>query len=91
MKVKSRLATGCAVLIASASLAACSGDSPYTQPEASAKDNPTPMPLSIVLAQVGDIPGKGNEIEQLIEQYTNTRLDFHWIPTQLIPTKLMSL
>lgn len=82
MNRKLRMAMGCAVVVAAASLAACSGESPNQQPEASSAEieNDAPTRLSIVLPQVGDIPEKGNEIERLIEKYTHTKLDFQWVP-----------
>jgi putative aldouronate transport system substrate-binding protein len=47
-----------------------------------------PFPISIVITQVGDIPAKGNEVERLLEQYTNTRLDFQWIPSAAYEDKI---
>jgi putative aldouronate transport system substrate-binding protein len=88
MKMMSTLAMGCAVFLAAASLAACRDGSPNEQPEASASSQDPPLPLSIVLAQVGDIPEKGNEIERRIESYTHTKLDIEWIPNAAYNDKI---
>jgi len=86
MKKKSRTAFGCAALLVTASVAACSSND---LPEA-ASDNRSgsSLPLTIALAQVGEIPAKGNVIEQLIGKYTNTKLDFQWIPSAAYKDKI---
>jgi putative aldouronate transport system substrate-binding protein len=40
-----------------------------------------PLNLSMAISQVGDIPAKGNAVEQAIEKLTNTKLDIQWIPS----------
>ncbi|MEF3303539.1 extracellular solute-binding protein [Paenibacillus sp. GYB003] len=47
-----------------------------------------PLQLSIAIAQVGDIPAKGNAVEQAIEKYTNTKLDIQWIPSAAFNDKV---
>lgn len=44
--------------------------------------------VSIAIAQVGDVPSKGNEIQQKIEAYTNTKLDIQWIPASAYNDKI---
>ncbi|MCR8633093.1 extracellular solute-binding protein [Paenibacillus radicis (ex Xue et al. 2023)] len=88
MNLKSRMAMGCAAFVTVASLAACGGGSLAQQTKVSVKDSSSPMRLSIALPQVGDIPDKGNEIEQLIENYTHTKLDFQWIPNAAYTDKI---
>ncbi|MCR8632458.1 extracellular solute-binding protein [Paenibacillus radicis (ex Xue et al. 2023)] len=48
----------------------------------------TPFPVSIALTQVGDIPSDGNEINQAIEKYTNTKLNIQWIPNSAYDDKV---
>ncbi|NOU95827.1 extracellular solute-binding protein [Paenibacillus sp. LMG 31456] len=88
MSVKSRMAMGCAILVTTASLAACGETSPVQQAEVSVNEGSSPMRLTIAIPQVGDIPDKGNEIEQLIEKYTHTKLDFQWIPNAAYTDKI---
>ncbi|NHN29125.1 extracellular solute-binding protein [Paenibacillus agricola] len=76
---RSRMTLMAALLIVSMSLAACGG-APDNKPAALVKEDNTPLPISIALAQVGDIPNKDSEVEQLLEKYTNTQLDIQWIP-----------
>lgn len=47
-----------------------------------------PYKLSIALRQVGDIPAKGNEVEQAIGKYTNTELAIQWIPQAAFDDKI---
>ncbi|WP_159881910.1 extracellular solute-binding protein [Paenibacillus puerhi] len=56
---------------------------PAAQPE-----NQGPLQLSIAISQVGDIPAKGNAVEQAIEKYTNTKLDIQWIPSSAYNDKI---
>ncbi|GAB1156189.1 extracellular solute-binding protein [Paenibacillus illinoisensis] len=44
--------------------------------------------ISIAIAQVGDVPGKGNEVQQKIEAFTNTKLDIQWIPASAYNDKI---
>lgn len=39
-----------------------------------------PFDLTITVNQVGEIPAKGNPMEQALAKYTNTNLEFQWIP-----------
>nr|WP_028549519.1 extracellular solute-binding protein [Paenibacillus sp. UNC451MF] len=48
----------------------------------------SPFNLSMALMQVGDPPNKGNDIEQAIEKYTNTKLDIQWIPQSAFDDKV---
>ncbi|WP_240415830.1 extracellular solute-binding protein [Paenibacillus periandrae] len=80
MTQKSRKALMAAALAVTTSLTACGGGTSDNKQQAAGKDNNDPMPISIAFAQVGDIPGKGGEVEQLLEKYTNTKLNIQWIP-----------
>lgn len=53
-----------------------------------AKEDTTPLAVTIGLKQVNDIPNKGNEVEQAIEKYTNTKLDIQWIPSAAFDEKI---
>lgn len=96
MRKKMALLMG-SVLLATTVLSACSsGNSGNNQnaatnspgasqaPQAEAK----PYDLSIVVNQVGEIPPKGNPIEQALAKYTNTNLEFQWIPTAAYDEKI---
>ncbi|MEI7026093.1 extracellular solute-binding protein [Paenibacillus sp. y28] len=91
MKVKSRFALICAALFTTATIASACGNAgekaPANQPQSQAEDT-SPLNLSIAISQVGDIPNKGNEIEQAIEKYTNTKLDVQWIPSAAYDDKI---
>ncbi|ASA22405.1 extracellular solute-binding protein [Paenibacillus donghaensis] len=54
--------------------------SPGASTQATTEDN-TPLDLSIAIHQAGEVPAKGNPMEQAITKYTNTNLSFQWIPT----------
>jgi putative aldouronate transport system substrate-binding protein len=47
-----------------------------------------PLNLTIAISQVGDIPAKGNVVEQTIEKLTNTKLDIQWIPSTAYNDKI---
>ncbi|WP_442955825.1 extracellular solute-binding protein [Paenibacillus sp. y28] len=91
----SRIALICATIFTTASIvSACSSGNTSSQgsqsPSASpaqAVDN-TPLELSLAIKQVGDIPAKGNAIEQAMEKYTNTKLDIQWIPSAAFADKI---
>jgi putative aldouronate transport system substrate-binding protein len=44
--------------------------------------------ISLTLNQVGDVPEQGNEVERLIEDYTNTSLNIQWIPLSAYDEKI---
>lgn len=96
MKHKKWIATMGSVTLAMGVLAACGGGEPATgsnsgtsapKAEAPKVDN-TPLDLSIVVNQVGDIPAKGNVIEQAIEKGTNTKLNIQWVPASTYDEKI---
>lgn len=82
------------VLLATAVLSACSSsnnqNAATNSPGASQapQEEAKPFDLSIVVNQVGEIPPKGNPIEQAIAKYTNTNLEFQWIPTAAYDEKI---
>ncbi|MEI7027925.1 extracellular solute-binding protein [Paenibacillus sp. y28] len=47
-----------------------------------------PLDISIGMTQVGDIPAAGNEVEQAIEKYTNSKLNIQWIPNAAYEDKI---
>ena len=47
-----------------------------------------PFPISIVINQVGETPVNDNDIEKAMEQYTNTDLQFQWIPLSAYDEKV---
>ncbi|TVY09435.1 extracellular solute-binding protein [Paenibacillus cremeus] len=92
MKKTNRLALFGATIVAAGAIAGCGGAADGGKNAAApAKDAPvdnTPYPISIAVTQVGDIPAKGNEVEQAIEKYTNTKLDIQWIPSAAYDEKI---
>lgn len=82
-----------ALVLAGGVLAGCSGQGAGKPGEsgeakgAAAADN-GPLEVTMAVTQVGDIPAKGNVIEQTIEKYTNTKLDIQWIPNSTYDEKI---
>lgn len=97
MRNKMALLMGSALLAATV-LSACSSGNNQNNNQTAATDSPgatqapqeeaKPFDLSIVLNQVGEIPPKGNPIEQALAKYTNTNLEFQWIPTAAYDEKI---
>lgn len=87
-KFKRTAAVLCAMSITAGLAAGCGGNAAPKDSGAAGPADNTPMPLKITLMQVGDIPAKGNEVEQAIEKYTNTKLDFQWIPQAAFDEKI---
>ncbi|MCZ8511039.1 extracellular solute-binding protein [Paenibacillus filicis] len=90
-----RLMAGLSALFITAGvLAGCSGSGqtpgkPGTEGSGKpAQEDKTPLEVSMALVQVGDIPAKGNAVEQAIEKYTNTKLDIQWIPNSAYDEKI---
>lgn len=77
-----------AVLGTAVLAAACSSGEETPGAAAPQGGGDAPLQLSIGISQVGDIPAKGNEVEQLIEKYTNTKLDIQWIPSAAYNDKI---
>ncbi|MCZ8513810.1 extracellular solute-binding protein [Paenibacillus filicis] len=78
----------CAMSMLACLAAGCGGGAESKQQGAANKADSAPLPLKISLMQVGDIPAKGNEVEQAMEKYTNTKLDFQWIPQAAFDEKV---
>jgi putative aldouronate transport system substrate-binding protein len=70
-----------AVVAASLLTVACSDSAKQGDTPQGAQGTEAPLNLSIAIAQVGDIPAKGNAVERAIEKYTNAKLDIQWIPS----------
>ncbi|MEI7027015.1 extracellular solute-binding protein [Paenibacillus sp. y28] len=90
MKAVKGVAIACASVMFAGSLAACASGEANPQGEAAgtkASDN-APLAISLVIPQVGDIPAKGNAVEQAIETYTNTKLDIQWVPNSAYEEKV---
>lgn len=85
MKLKRRTAIFSAAVLTTGILSGC-GDSGTSR--GSNKSAELPFNISMALMQVGDLPDKGNEIEQAIEKYTNTKLDIQWIPQSAFDDKV---
>ncbi|WNQ13241.1 extracellular solute-binding protein [Paenibacillus aurantius] len=79
------------VMLATAVLSACSSGS-EGQAGAGGSSKPgedtKPFALSIVANQVGEIPPKGNPLEQALAKYTNTTPEFQWIPASAYDDKV---
>jgi putative aldouronate transport system substrate-binding protein len=93
MKAKRLLATMGSVALLTGIIAGCggggsSGTAPPEKKNEPAKEDTTPLEISLVVPQVGDIPAKGNVIEQEIEKYTNTKLTFQWVPSSTYDEKI---
>jgi putative aldouronate transport system substrate-binding protein len=58
------------------------------KPSGDAANETVPFPVTMAVQQVGDIPGKDNEIEQAIQKYTNTKLDIQWVPNAAYDDKI---
>ncbi|WP_426452527.1 extracellular solute-binding protein [Paenibacillus sp. S-38] len=69
-------------------LSGCSGGGSSEETDGQALSEDKPYPLTLVVNQVGEIPAKGNEIEQAIMKYTNTQLEIQWIPTSAYDEKI---
>lgn len=81
------------VLLATTVLSACGSDAEEGAGEASpagsaspaatqaAKEVQKPLDLTIAVHQAGEVPAKGNPMEQALAKYTNTNLSFQFIPT----------
>jgi putative aldouronate transport system substrate-binding protein len=64
------------------------GSSPSNAPPATAAADDKPFEITIATQQVDDIPTKDNEVETAIEKYTNTKLEFQWIPSSAYDDKI---
>lgn len=84
MSVTSKLALICAAALTVGSAAACSNKQGG---EAAAEDK-GPLEISMALRQTGDIPAAGNDVEQVIEKYTNIKLKIQWIPQAAFNDKI---
>lgn len=82
------VATCCAAVMTVGMIAGCASKPEATSQGSDAKEDNSPMAISMAMQQVNDIPNKGNEVEQLIEKYTNTKLDIQWIPSSAYDDKI---
>ncbi|WP_438444165.1 extracellular solute-binding protein [Gorillibacterium sp. sgz5001074] len=87
MKKRTVLLLG-GVLVATAVLSACGseeeGTAASTSPGASgpaAKQEEKSLDLTLAVTLAGEAPAKGNPFEQALAKYTNSNLNFQWIPT----------
>jgi putative aldouronate transport system substrate-binding protein len=76
------------VSMATGVLAGCGGEQPANKTGSAKVEETKPLEVSIVMPQVGDIPNKGNAIEQAIEKYTNTKLSIQWVPSSTYDEKI---
>ncbi|MFH5183739.1 extracellular solute-binding protein [Paenibacillus sp. TAB 01] len=86
MKHKKIIVLSCASILTAGTLVGCTSKEaakPTDTPQ-----NTGPLAVTIAVTQVGEIPAKGNEIEKAIEKYTNTKLDFQWIPSSAYDEKV---
>jgi putative aldouronate transport system substrate-binding protein len=90
MKQAKWIAAMGSVTLAMGVLAGCGGETPAKTGANGAPqvEDTTPMEVTMVLNQVGDIPAKGNTIEQAIEKYTNTKLNIQWVPNSTYDEKI---
>ncbi|MDQ0871558.1 putative aldouronate transport system substrate-binding protein [Paenibacillus sp. V4I3] len=86
---KQKVALGMStVLLASVMLSACGGDKEVGNTEVVKETDSKPFPISIVINQVGETPANDNDMEKAMEQYTNTDLQFQWIPQSAYDEKV---
>lgn len=83
---KKHLASALGVLVAASGILAACGDKDQVEGEGAQADN-TPLEVTIATPQVGEAPGKDTEVELAIEKYTNTKIDFQWIPAAAFEDK----
>lgn len=77
---KSWLILLCGVVLTAGALSGCAQN-------AGSKEG-GPFTVTMSLAQVGEVPEKGNPVEKAIEAYTNTKLDIQWIPSSAFDEKV---
>ncbi|CAG7639135.1 Lipoprotein LipO [Paenibacillus solanacearum] len=75
-----------ATLAAAASVAGC-GAKPQDSATGGAQST-GPLNISMAVTQVGDIPAKDSPVQQMIEKYTNAKLDIQWIPNSAYNDKI---
>lgn len=89
MKMKKWALGLCSILVVSGVLAGCGGGQEEGgAPEQSAAPDNEPLVVTMALNQAGDIPAKGNKIEQALMELTNTKLDIQWIPQSTYDEKV---
>jgi putative aldouronate transport system substrate-binding protein len=93
MNQKKWFATMGTITMAMGIVAGCGGADPAPKSGAAGGDaakpvDNTPLALTITVNQVGDIPAKGNAVEQAIEKATNTKLDIQWVPNSTYDEKI---
>ncbi|NHN29129.1 extracellular solute-binding protein [Paenibacillus agricola] len=80
------------ITMATGVLAGCAGEQASNKTESTTGstkvEDTKPLEVSIVMPQVGDIPAKGNTIEQMIEKYTNSKLTIQWVPNSTYDEKI---
>jgi putative aldouronate transport system substrate-binding protein len=98
MRKRKWVALACVTSVVAGMVAGCGGQSPGNSPtNSSPQDAPQssaapaddkPFEITIVTQQVDDIPAKDNEIETALEKYTNTKLEFQWVPVSAYDEKI---
>ncbi|OXM84477.1 extracellular solute-binding protein [Paenibacillus rigui] len=91
MKTKQWNAAVVASVLLAGSLTGCSSTSQEpgkASGDAQGQGDNTPLAVTMVLPQVGDIPAKGNAVEKAIESYTNSKLDIQWVPSSAYEEKI---
>lgn len=91
MKMKKWALGAVSVMVVSSFLGGCGSDSKEGEgnsPKPSAAASNEPLVVTMALNQAGDIPAKGNTVEQEIMKYTNSKLDIQWIPQSTYDEKI---
>ncbi|OXM82639.1 extracellular solute-binding protein [Paenibacillus rigui] len=86
MKLKRNTAMLCTAALTVGLVSACANKG--TEVAQTKEDPAVPMEVSLALRQTGDIPAAGNDVEQAIEKYTNTKLKIQWIPQAAFNDKI---
>jgi putative aldouronate transport system substrate-binding protein len=90
LKIRRHWLVMCALSVAAATMISCNDTGGEAAKIVSDESKPPnePYDISIVITQVGEIPQKDNAVELLLEKYTNTQLDFQWIPSAAYEDKI---
>lgn len=92
MKTRNWALSICSVMMAASVLAGCGGKEEGTSPEQSPSSGAAAgneqLVVTMALNQAGDIPAKGNAVEQAIMNHTNSKLDIQWIPQSTYDEKV---
>jgi putative aldouronate transport system substrate-binding protein len=88
MKRKRILSTVSSLVLSASMLAACGGNATESTGKEAEQQPAGPLNISLVVQQVGEIPSSDSAIQKAIEKYTNTKLEFQWVPSAAFDEKI---